>query len=226
MMRFLVAASMLIAAPATAAITPIDLSGVTNGDWAGQSFNTIPTGNVTLGGTPFLIHTVEPGASARYWTAAGGGNPETLTVPVSIFGAHTGYTLINQFWGAAGQGLQSVTFNATGGLSATFVLVGNDDVRDYLNNVYTNNINNTTTVQVFTEGARRLDRQTFALPGSFASQTLTSVVFTDTGSDGVSRLTLTALSIGSVPEPSSWAMLIAGFGLVGAAMRRRAAATA
>ncbi len=30
-------------------------------------------------------------------------------------------------------------------------------------------------------------------------------------------------SIGGVPEPSSWAMLIAGFGLVGAASRRRAA---
>ncbi len=28
---------------------------------------------------------------------------------------------------------------------------------------------------------------------------------------------------GGVPEPTSWAMMIAGFGLVGAAMRRRAA---
>lgn len=30
----------------------------------------------------------------------------------------------------------------------------------------------------------------------------------------------------AVPEPASWALLIAGFGLVGAAMRRRVAATA
>jgi len=29
-----------------------------------------------------------------------------------------------------------------------------------------------------------------------------------------------------VPEPASWAMLIAGFGLVGAVARRRRAATA
>nr|WP_310525357.1 PEPxxWA-CTERM sorting domain-containing protein [Polymorphobacter sp.] len=35
-----------------------------------------------------------------------------------------------------------------------------------------------------------------------------------------------ALSSGAVPEPASWAMLIAGFGLVGAAMRRRSAAIA
>lgn len=31
---------------------------------------------------------------------------------------------------------------------------------------------------------------------------------------------------GAVPEPASWALMIAGFGLVGAAMRRRAAAVA
>ncbi|WP_310497295.1 CHRD domain-containing protein [Sandarakinorhabdus sp.] len=31
--------------------------------------------------------------------------------------------------------------------------------------------------------------------------------------------------LGAVPEPASWAMLIAGFGLTGAAMRRRAART-
>lgn len=34
------------------------------------------------------------------------------------------------------------------------------------------------------------------------------------------------MSTGVVPEPASWAMLIAGFGLVGAAMRRRRAAVA
>jgi hypothetical protein len=43
----------------------------------------------------------------------------------------------------------------------------------------------------------------------------------------VAGLTVTAAalpSVGGVPEPASWAMLIAGFGLTGAAMRRRAAA--
>jgi hypothetical protein len=35
-----------------------------------------------------------------------------------------------------------------------------------------------------------------------------------------------ALTVGAVPEPASWAMLIAGFGLVGAVARRRRAITA
>lgn len=224
MNRLAILVSIALAAPASAAVTPISLAGLTNGAWGSQGFNTIPTGAVSLGGTPFLIDDI--GDGAQYWTATGGGSPVTLTVPVSIAGATVGYTLINNFWGTPNQSFQSVTFNATGGLSTTFVLTGDVDVRDYLQNIYSNAINNTTTVQVFTEGARRLDRQTFTLPGSFASQTLTSVVFTDSGADGVSRLTLTGLAIGSVPEPSSWAMLITGFGLVGAAMRRRTLARA
>jgi hypothetical protein len=35
-----------------------------------------------------------------------------------------------------------------------------------------------------------------------------------------------ALTIGAIPEPSSWAMLITGFGLVGATLRRRRAVAA
>jgi PEP-CTERM motif len=32
---------------------------------------------------------------------------------------------------------------------------------------------------------------------------------------------LTAATLGGVPEPTTWAMLIVGFGIIGAAMRRR-----
>ncbi len=49
-------------------------------------------------------------------------------------------------------------------------------------------------------------------PGSFPSCAIGEVAFRSLG--------------GTVPEPSSWVMLIAGFGLVGAAQRRRVAATA
>jgi hypothetical protein len=40
------------------------------------------------------------------------------------------------------------------------------------------------------------------------------------------RVEFTASDVTAVPEPASWAMMIAGFGLVGATMRRRTAALA
>ena len=49
------------------------------------------------------------------------------------------------------------------------------------------------------------------------------IVVTDTGPPSamlVSGLTGTA-SAGGVPEPASWALMIAGFGLAGAQLRRR-----
>ncbi len=42
---------------------------------------------------------------------------------------------------------------------------------------------------------------------------------------GPATLTISEIASGAVPEPASWAMLIMGFGLVGAIMRRRARLT-
>jgi len=48
----------------------------------------------------------------------------------------------------------------------------------------------------------------------------------DFATDGVGQAVFAYNGGGVVPEPASWAMLIAGFGLVGAAARRRRAVTA
>jgi hypothetical protein len=48
----------------------------------------------------------------------------------------------------------------------------------------------------------------------------------DFATDGVGQAVFSYNGGGAVPEPASWAMLIAGFGLVGAAARRRRAVTA
>jgi hypothetical protein len=46
---------------------------------------------------------------------------------------------------------------------------------------------------------------------------------TGDGAGGLPAGLYVAATTGAVPEPATWAMLIAGFGMVGAAMRRRAA---
>ncbi|WP_425228622.1 PEPxxWA-CTERM sorting domain-containing protein [Sphingomonas sp.] len=51
---------------------------------------------------------------------------------------------------------------------------------------------------------------------------LTSDPFGLQSSQTVSRFTLTPLTVGAVPEPGAWAMMIVGFGVIGAGLRRRA----
>jgi len=58
---------------------------------------------------------------------------------------------------------------------------------------------------------------TYDMPG-FAPGTFKLSGFSEGSTDGL--LTISAVS-GAVPEPATWAMLLAGFGAVGGSMRRR-----
>jgi hypothetical protein len=60
---------------------------------------------------------------------------------------------------------------------------------------------------------------------NFFATDATKIAFTN-GNIGDNALGLDDVSISAVPEPASWAMLIGGFGLTGAAMRRRRRVTA
>ena len=68
-----------------------------------------------------------------------------------------------------------------------------------------------------------LDWQHFS--GSFvASSSLSTLNFINTAGGGNAGILLDTVSVsGAVPEPAAWALMIAGFGLVGGAMRRRRA---
>jgi len=63
----------------------------------------------------------------------------------------------------------------------------------------------------------------FNVGSSLYSLNLTSGAATTIGTVGAGSLI--GLTAGSVPEPAAWALMIGGFGLVGAAMRRRGIAT-
>ena len=61
---------------------------------------------------------------------------------------------------------------------------------------------------------------------SFSAASITRVAVAAGSFDdwvGVDNVTFTPVAAGGVPEPASWALMIGGFGLVGGAMRRRAA---
>lgn len=63
--------------------------------------------------------------------------------------------------------------------------------------------------------------------GAFtANSAQTTLTFTNTAGATNEGVFLDAVSVMAVPEPSTWAMLILGFGLLGGAMRRRGQAAA
>lgn len=60
-------------------------------------------------------------------------------------------------------------------------------------------------------------------PGAY--HILPGVYDTDDGVGDYFRVTIAQIDSGPVPEPASWAMMLGGFGLIGAALRQRKRAT-
>ncbi len=89
----------------------------------------------------------------------------------------------------------------------------------------------------FADGRSPLSRTTTIANTAGQALTVTTLDFSDlggltglsfrpmAGSSGFVQFDNIMLSTGAVPEPATWAMMIAGFGIAGGAMRRRKAAT-
>jgi hypothetical protein len=201
--------AIAFAASARATEIPIDLSSLANEPWTYVGPNdfliingdTFPTGSQNFGGVPFAI----AAGPNNYWAGAAAANfgpgVVRLTVPVGVSGVTSAFTLLNSMWGFAGPtAYLYITFTGSDGATVTQPLVGNVNVRDYNDDDNTNTINNTSTVQAWTNGeGQRLDRQEYILPVEFASQVLTSVTITDAGNEGNgtdgSRAVLAALTV-------------------------------
>ncbi len=222
--------------PATATVVPIDISGIANYSWSIFSGgNTIPTGNQVYNGLPFDI----PSGANNAWIAFNGSSPTSVTVNIGVADVTTVYSLIDTIWGQPGpNSYVSLKFLGSGGASYTDYLIGNSDIRDFNGPSYfTDAINNTTTINAWTgpnystSGCfnnapchHRLDDQIITLPSAFATQTLTSLTITDTGSSGFQRSFLAALTLNTaatspVPEPST--LLLVGLAFASAMTARR-----
>ena len=140
---------------------------------------------------------------------------EVYTRPGTVVGnlGPAGWTLINTFTGVTGGGIGTVT-----NLDITdFVLDANSVLGLYITGLTPNeaivNYTNGSAVgaTVASDGFLTIRSgfgRSYAFEGSFSPRNFNgSITYTP-----------------GIPEPATWAMLIAGFGLVGAVARRRAAA--
>ncbi|MCL2936618.1 MAG: hypothetical protein MGU50_08570 [Trichodesmium sp. MAG_R02] len=187
-----------------------------------HNFYYLPCGNLELGNVPFDI----PNTTNNIWHSrfASGPNPRTLTVDVGLFGVTEVHTLINTFWGQSA-GLASIEFHGSDDAYYKKTLYGNSDIRDFNEAHWTNSINNTTTVEVFSDPHRpnRLDKQLIDLPVTFNDEELSTIVFKDWGDTDSQRIFVSGITAGitPIPEPSNILALISLIGLSPIFLKKR-----
>lgn len=183
-----------------------DITTWSNGSVYAGKFN----GTQTLGDVPFDLQTDADGDNVFWGTDLNisnfsGSSSLTLTLATNLYGATTVYTLINSAWGHNGSNVGSITFNAGNGATYTVQLVEGVNVRDHYTGGFVNTLSSSAvTLNVIgsnTPNSAHLDMQAFALPASFAGETLTSIVFTSTGSSStglpfLAGVTVQAASLG------------------------------
>jgi hypothetical protein len=178
--------------------TPIPLGS--EADLNAQTFAaTYPTGDVTFAGVPFSIPT---SGNNIVWNNNGPHNGTIVKdFPVGVSGVTQVQTLINTTFGQPGpNSYLQLEFFGSAGADYTVGLIVEVDMRDYVKGAWTNTINGTSTINVFTTSDNqhyRIDKQTINLPSEFASQTLTSIRMVDTGAFNFQRGVLYGITVSS-----------------------------
>ncbi len=206
------------------------------GTWAtqinGASIVAAPTSGNTGTGITFTdwngnFNEIDPGVSHTYTF-----DPIALTSTAEV------NSLLSTFYGSTAIEA-NVTFINSAGSTAVYGLVGDQTLRDYNNNIYTDDLLGYNTasglgavsaINWWNNGqGQRLDVQTFLLPSIWAGTDLTSITISDPANSGGVDI-LSALQVDDVsssaptavtPEPSSLALLSTGLFTIAAFLRRQ-----
>ena len=129
---------------------------------------------LNVGGVDFSLVAGPAGGAGIIQTPEGN---SSFDIRTHVVGATTIYTLINSAFGQLGDTIGSVEFKGANGSDTVFALTEGTNIRDQFNGNFNNTIAPGTPSASFGNGAARLDMQTFVLPSSFATDTLTDIIF-------------------------------------------------
>lgn len=203
-----IAACTAVVAPAHAAITVSSVPG--SSPWNLPATFNFDSATPEWGGARFNStvpgQREQPLGSTGYYasvgTSAGGGNPNPADLNLSAFGA---ISEISFLWGSIDSYNTIQFLDASNAVLATFT-GGSSGIAPASGNPSDANSNRIVT---------------FAINGA-DSTSLAKLRF----SSGQNAFEFDNLNVREVPEPATWAMMIAGFGLVGGALRRRSTTAA
>jgi hypothetical protein len=220
-MRFVFLAAGLMAAmpvvPAAATTTVLDFSG--------NICNTV--GNACGNGTPILNSYGSTGDVSVAWRSVNAPGNGTTNANNVFYWSLNYADLVGVAYSGSATGEAKFTIAPGKTLSLDSVDVGGWP-----------NVVRTSSVRIYDLGWNILfDTGSIIFPGTTAAtinmgiSSTTGLIFQwgpDSFNGGIDNLTFTVRDIGPppIPEPGTWAMLIAGFGMIGATLRRRKIATA
>jgi hypothetical protein len=216
------------AAAVTSLSTPISFTKADIGDGARLTFNTIIDGKTFGGlGAQMVIHLVGVNPAGTAWTFSLDRINPIVTLPkasmrVSSFGFNIFEDGKGSFSNASAKGdFASISFKQSPPQfkeSFGICFAATDLKKDQAcngggNGISTGNTGSGSFVLNFTQAV-----STVRLDNFFARfQSIENVPDAEKGASGVG----VAILMEPIPEPGTWAMMIAGFGLVGASLRRR-----
>jgi hypothetical protein len=232
-----IAAVLSVASAARAGDVQVDLSpyvnqGFTGNGWFinGGQFRADLVGTTygnTGSSTAFSVAAVDGGGKGElnFWYGLDNGSGTNLfegvvnsiTIPISVGGVRRVNTLANNTFGQLGAEEFSITFHGAGG-DITRYYVGALNTRDYNthNCASTGCIGASAARTWYSDGSQAvLEEVAWSLPAAFG---LTAITFTQ--EHPVNGAILGGVTL-SVPEPGTWALMIAGFAMVGAVSRQR-----
>ncbi len=228
----LLAAFFVASAAQAQMMTPVALPY--NDNLQTSLISTVPSGvfvNQQGYGTPFQIPTTSTASCpvsgpCNYFSDTSFG--QSITIDVSVPNATYVDTLLNATAPQDGATLGTIQFIGDGGASATFALIAGHNIRDYFEGNFANNLlddvpgveafnyfactapvdclgsGGTGNVQTGSHGNYFVDQQRFTLDASFASQTLTKIVLTNSTTSSAFLLSgVTVESTGSPPPNTS-----------------------